>query len=74
MKSQPPLKNLLTIVNFRPTVITVRNNRVIFEETIQDYLGTWFHKGLLLKLTDSSKYREIKAVGIPLPVKKEIYC
>jgi len=54
-------------------VLTVRNNRVVYSESVWDYLKGWFHKGLLINFTDSSKYRNVKPSGLPIPIKKEIY-
>ena len=71
--NRPSLKNRLTLINFRLSVITVLNGRVVFQETIQEYLKSWFYKGFLLRLTDSSRYRGVNPSGIPLPIKEETY-
>jgi uncharacterized membrane protein len=65
------MKNYLTI---KMDVVTVRSNRVIFRESLLDYLSSWFAiEGTLLKFTDSSRYRRVATKGLPLPIKKEIY-
>lgn len=64
------MKNYLT-TNLQ--VITVRGDRVVFSESLWDYLWSWFSQGLTINFTDSSQYRSIKPKGIPLPIKESLY-